>query len=443
MEVAPYVNDRLVEARQVVDAAVAGDEPVYGLNTGLGSKVGVKIPPEEIAAHQRRIIEGRATAVGPKLAGGTGRSMLLSRLVTAAVGASGMSPSLFDHLLELFNERADPGVPRWGSIGSSDLAQNAVWALPIIDAPDAPTLCPKDGLALISHNALTVAVSAQALDNARRALNAVKRAALLSFTGYHANPAIFDAAIHDLRPAPGQSQAAAWFREHLRGTVYKPTRVQDALSFRTLAPLLGAAEDALSRAIAVWEDEANGSPDSPAVIGGELVSTPNFQTPALALAINHVSVALAQVATSSNERFARLLVSELSGLPKDLSPVGGAAAGFVPGQKAAASLLAQVRTAAMPVHDTPPIAHSVEDVAPMTPHSAYGLEQVAECLALLAGIEGRAGLQAHHLRCVDDVGSGLYAILEPASVLFSGLVDDRPLGPEFEAMANFLMEMDD
>ncbi|MEM7439462.1 MAG: aromatic amino acid lyase [Pseudomonadota bacterium] len=436
----PTVADRLVSARKVVDAAAASETPVYGLNTGLGSNLGVPIASSEIAAHQRRIVEGRATAVGPPLPPGTGRMMLLARLISAAKGASGISPGLFAHLLALFNDGFDPPVPEFGSIGSSDLTQNAVWALPILDAPGAPALAPKDGLILISHSALTVTLAARALSQARTSFRALRHAALVSFTGYHGNPQIFGTAINDLRPAPGQAETAAWFRDHLAGTVYQPMRIQDALSYRTLAPCFGAAEAALTQAIAVWELEANGSSDSPAVIGETLVSTPNFQSPALAQALQAATLAMAQLACGSAERLARLMTAELSGLPKDLSTVGGASAGFVPAQKTAAALLAQAIATTTPRFEGAPIAHGVEDAAPMTPQAAEDLRRCGDCLLLIAGLEARAAVQAHQLRQVEVAGPELQSVLLPLLREFKVVTKDRPLGAEFERMALLLAD---
>lgn len=442
IETPDNLHDRLRADRTVVDAAVRDGKPVYGLTTALGAKLGTPIPAHEIAAQQRRIIEGRACAVGPALPAGTGRAMLLARLISAAGGGAGMSAPLFDHLLDCFGRGVDPTVPRWGSIGAGDLTQNAHWALALIDADGAPDLQPKDGMALVNHSALTVAIAARALGDARQALACVKRAALVSFTGYAANPAIFASDTNALRPAPGQAATAAWFRAQLGTTTYAPTRVQDALSFRTLAPVIGAAEAALEQAVTVWEDEANGLPDSPAVVDGNLTSTANFHTPALALALATLTRALGPVAVGSAQRFARLLTPALSGLPRDLvpdtSPTGAAAAGFVPLQKTAAALVSDVQAAGVARADPAPVSEGVEDMAPLTPALALDLTGACLPLTLLAGIEARAGVQAHHLRPVTEAGDGLRAVLDPLLARFALRTADTPLGPEVEAAAEVL-----
>lgn len=432
------LRERLQSDRVVVDAAVAGEAPVYGLNTALGAKLGTRIPPGDIPAFQRRMIAARACAVGPARPAGTGHAMLLARLVSASAGGSGISPALYDHLVACFARGVDPQVPRWGSIGASDLTQNACWALRVLDAEGAPALQPKDGMALINHAALTVAACAQALGAAQRALGMVKHAALVSFTGYHANPAIFSEAVNGLRPAPGQAETAGWFRAELGGTDYPPTRVQDALSFRTLAPVIGAAEAAVARAVAVWEDEANGLPDSPAVVDGSLVSTPNFHAPALALAVAETTRSLGPVAVGAAQRFARLLNPILSGLPRDLAPDGGTAAGFVPLQKTAAALVSEVQAAAVVRAEAAPVSEGVEDMAPMTPLAADDLLRACAPLELLAGIEARAAVQAHHLRPLPTAGAGVQTVLGPLQARFGPRDGDTPLGPEVETAAEVL-----
>ena len=442
--------------RAVVDAAAAGAAPVYGLNTGLGANLGHRIAPEDIPRFQRQLIEGRAVATGPALPPETGRGVLLARLVS--IRGSGMSLSMVDHLLAVYAAGLSPRVPRFGSIGASDLTQNAVWALALLGSGTVwrdgaeveagralaeagitlPALQPKDAMALINHGGLTTALSARALHAGGVALAMLRAAALLSYAGYDANRDIFAPAVNALRPAPMQAETAAWFAERLKGA-QSPRRVQEALSFRTIAPVLGAALDAQGRAVAVWADEANGLSDSPAVLGDEAMrSTPNFHGPALALALESVALANAMCANGAVQRAQRLMNPDLSGLPRYLTPEGGASAGMVPAQKTAAALLAEVRRHAGPVTlDAAPVSETVEDMAPMTPQAALKLSGQAEALKLLAGYEALVAAQAIDLRggalppAVAALHSALRAEIPP-------LTADRPLGPAIETAARVL-----
>src|SRR5438552_2643205 len=76
---APEVAGRLDLARGAVADAVARGEPVYGLTTGLGANVGLRLEAGEIAAFQERILVGRAVAVGPTMPAEIVRAALLIR----------------------------------------------------------------------------------------------------------------------------------------------------------------------------------------------------------------------------------------------------------------------------------------------------------------------------------------------------------------------------
>ncbi|MGB3247122.1 MAG: aromatic amino acid ammonia-lyase [Sulfitobacter sp.] len=446
LEMPQDVYNRLRAARTVVEAAAAGEAPVYGLNTGLGANLGHRIAAEDIPAFQRKLIEGRAVAVGPLLDPEVGRALMLARIVGAAQGHSGMSVSMFDHLCALWRAGIVPGIPQYGSIGASDLTQNACWAMVVLGGGqcwdgeewrrtsdvfvaqgiDVPELEIKDGMALINHSGASVALAGIALEEARAGLAMMQHAAVLSCQGYAANRQIFQYDINALRAAPGQEEMAAWFLNQLSGS--RPARkVQDALSFRTLAPVLGAAAEALGRAISIWQDELNGASDSPAVIGDQaMCSTSNFHTPALALALEQVSLALAMAASGAVMRVQRMMDPDLSGLARYLSPVGGASAGFVPLQKTAAALLGDIRRHAMPVVlDPPPVSDGVEDMAPMTPLAAQKLSDQMVPFHLLCGIEAIVAAQACDLRGCPP--SALHGALR-REVPFMN--EDRPLGDD-------------
>lgn len=463
LEVSPEVRNRLMLDRAVVDAAAAGDSPVYGLNTGLGANLGHRIAPDEIARFQRQLLEGRAVAVGPPLPESTGRALVLARLVSSARGGSGLSLALFDHLCSVYANGLSPVVPRFGSIGASDLTQNAVWALALLGAgriwregviEDAgpalalagigpPELRPKDAMALINHGGLSTALAAQALQASGSALSLLRSAALLACAGYDANRSVLAPEVNALRAAPMQAECAAWFAARLTGA-QSPRRVQEALSFRTLAPVLGAALDAQARAVAVWEDEANGLSDSPAVLGDEAMrSTPNFHAPALALSLEGVALANAMVANGSVQRCQRMMNAELSGLPRYLTPEGGASAGMVPAQKTAAALLSEIRRQALPITlDAAPVSETVEDMAPMTPQAALKLADQAAALRLLAGYEALVAAQSIDLRGI-DVPPEVARLHGAIRFEIPPLGADRPLGEAIENAARVLAAVAD
>jgi histidine ammonia-lyase len=104
------------------------------------------------------------------------------------------------------------------------------------------------------------------------------------------------------RPAPGQQWSAAGLRSLLAGaeltTPGVARRVQDPLSFRCASQLHGSLHSALELLEAALIPELDGAADNPLVVvdDDELISTGNFHSPALSLALDTTAIALAQVA---------------------------------------------------------------------------------------------------------------------------------------------------
>ena len=445
-ELADGVAARISSDAEAVKRHAFGDQAIYGLNTGLGGNLGHRLKPEEISAHQMRILAGRAVAVGKNLPEWAGRGIGISRLISAVRGGSGMSQELFTHLVKACASVNVPKIPRHGSIGASDLAQNAVWALEIlgqgqvsIDDP-VPELGPRDAMALINHGGLTITASAIALIAIRDVFEVAKQALLLSYMGYGAHQGVLSEELDDMRIAPQQSQIAGWLRDRL-GDAGAPRRPQEALSFRTAHLILATAQDAISRAIDVATSELNGSPDSPVVLeDGSMMSTANFAAPALAHALESVALALVPVAVASGERAKRMMTPELSGLPKYLSPAGGASAGFVPLQKTMAALVGEVRTLATPLSIVAsPVSDGVEDVAPMTLQSALKLHDLVEPLKLLMACESLVACQAIDLRGTDP-GPHVGAVHKAIRAHVPMLEGDRPIGADIDLASHALLD---
>ncbi len=463
LKVSASVQQLLEQAHQHVRLLANSDKAIYGLNTGLGANLGYRVKPEDIADFQYQIIAGRTVACGEHLPELIGRGILLSRIISAAKGHSGLSPTSFSHLCKVYSAGLSPAIPGFGSIGVSDLTQNAHAAAALfgeglvfqnglqLDAAQAleqaeispVKLQPKDGLALINHSGLTVSLAAQALFRTSRAINAMKHAIVLSYAGYEANQEVLSEKANQLRESPGQLSAASWFRDALSDTVYTPRQIQEALSFRTIAPVVGACEHALQHAVAVWEAELNGAPDSPAILDdGSMLSTSNFHTPAIALALQNLSTSLVILANGSAQRMQRLMNPELSELPRYLSPLQNASAGFVPSQKTALALLADIAQGAMPVMLTPlPVSDNVEDVATMTPQTAQKLNAQMNAFELLAGLESLVACQAIDLRKKVQLGEIPKRAYESIRSVTPMLEGDRALGTDINKAAAALLSV--
>jgi histidine ammonia-lyase len=218
----------------------------------------------------------------------------------------------------------------------------------------------------------------------------------------------------------------------------KPRRVQDPLSFRCLAPVNGAAFEALARASTSIGADLGGAGDSPAVLidDGELMSTVNFDTTATALAFEGLGLALSHAAAITVFRIAKLMSPGFSGLPRFLTPMGGARTGFATVQKTASSLEAEIRHLAHPLGAlTAPVADGVEDYAPMTPRVIEKTHDIVRRLARLAAIEFVIAAQAIDLRGEVMLGRGTAKAHAEVRRHVARLGEDRPTGPDFERLA--------
>ena len=468
IDVSPDVIARLERSRAVVDRAATGDTPVYGLNSALGANTGAPLAAYEQQRYQMHAVRARAVGIGPALADDHVRAALAARAAGMAQGGSGISVAVFRALLAALNQRFCPHVPSFGSIGVADLPQMSHIALALMGEGEARmngarvpatqalaaagltpvVLAAKDGLALISSNAVTVGHACLVLSDLSRTLALHDGVIALSCEGFRANVSPFDPRAQVARPAPGQAEAAARIRKALAGSgLLQPDaarRVQDPLSFRCVAQVHGAAHDVLVRAIDHVEIELNAAADSPLVDadGDRLLSTGNFHVPGLALAHETMGLAVAQVATLAVERCMRMLSPATAGLPLQLTRHGPQQSGFATAQKPLTALANDIRHLANPAClDFLPVSESVEDHATMAPRSVAKLDEMRERLVHLIAIEAVIAAQAVDLRPPDvrsTLGAGARRMYDGVRARSAFLDHDRSLAPDFEQVAAWL-----
>jgi histidine ammonia-lyase len=415
----------IAESQDIVARHVESEGAVYGLNTGLGGNLDHRVPRLEIEAFQVQILRGRMIGVGAPLQRRLCRAALLCRIIELSSGRTGVSEQAIDVLIAMFNRGVTPVVPRYGSISASDIGLVAHLAAPAVGLGEAwfkgkrmagaaalaaagiepARLQAKDGLGLVSHGAVTSASAALALTAIGDLLVEQAAVAALAFEGYRGNPSIFDPRLHAVRPAAGQVAAAQRMRRMLRGSyLYEagaPAKIQDALCFREIAPVMGTAMAAHAAAVAELEIELNGVTCSPLVLleTEQVLSSPNFHPSSLALALDALTIALTHAASASALRICKLMTHGFSGLPRYLSPAGGGSAGYVSLQKTAGALYAEIRLrATATLLDALAVSDMVEDMAPNAFLASRKLEEQLAPLRYLSAIEAAVGAQAVDLR---------------------------------------------
>jgi histidine ammonia-lyase len=300
------------------------------------------------------------------------------------------------------------------------------------------SLASKDGLSLINASAVSTGSGALALIDALSAFAQQQQAGALTMEGIGANRTILDPRLHLARPAACQQLAAKGLRELLaRNDEPAPTTLQDPLSIRCMPSIHGALIQAIDHARLAVEIELNAAADNPLVLGedGLVLSTGNFHTASLALAFETLGLAIAQAAAACAARFIQLAGSGRNGLPKYLSPVGGASAGFVPLQKTVAAILIAIRHKANPVMlDFLAVSEGVEDHATQTP---LAVSKCADMIALwrrLIALELMAAAQAVDLRDGLTLAPATGVIHAAVRTHVARLNEDRPLGIDAEAL---------
>jgi histidine ammonia-lyase len=464
------VLPRLVSERAVVDNVVDRQVPTYGLTTGLGARSSYALPRAELDAFSVRTVRGRANAVGDPLPVPVVRAALLARVNGLAGGGSGVRPEILRLLVALLNARVHPVIPEVGSIGASDLCQLAHVGLVVIgegsaecggEVLDGATalrraglspaeLGPKDGHVLCSASPLAAGVGALALHETAALLSLAQAVTALTYEGFRANTSPLDARVLALRPAPGQSRAAGELLALLDGgdlgDPRAARRVQDPVSLRCAAQVHGAGYAALDFADAALALELNGCGDNPVVLGGtgEIVSSGNFHTPALALAFDTLALALTQTAAVSAERMRRLLDPGVSGLPANLSPYGPERSGFAPLVKTAQALVAEIRRLSTPVCIDPRQgADAVEDDSTNASLGARRLTTMLTRLRQLLAVEAVVAAQAVDLAAPAALGRGPEFLHRAIREVVPTLTDDRPHGVDVETVSRDILGSDD
>ena len=462
VQIAPDARARIEAAAGVVRRAAANGRPIYGVTTGLGSRVVDRVDAGDAAAFSLRTVRGRATSVGEPLPVEMTRAAMAVRLNGLCAGGAGCGPAVADGLLALLNAGIHPRIPRSGSVGASDLCMLAHVGLTLIGEGEAMvdggwedaaralaraglaplTLGPKDGLAICSSSAVSAGVAALALHDARDCLGAAQVAAALSMEGFRANLSPLDPRVAAARPAPGQDRAAQGLRALLAGgSLTEPgaaRRLQDALSIRCASQIHGALHSALDLLGAALAPELGGAGDNPLVLAGddEILSTGNFHVPALALALDATAIALAQVAAAITERQARLKTERLSGLPAGLAAGGPTRSGMAPLTKTAQALAIEIRHRAAPLAiDATVGADGVEDDSTGAVQAALRVCDQLERMRLLVAVELVVAAQAVELAAPRRLGRGTEAALRCVRESVAPLYDDRPLGPDVERLA--------
>ena len=440
---APAARIRVAASRAVVDAKAAGQEAVYGVNTGFGNFAETRIEQADLAALQLNLLRSHAAGVDEPLPVRAVRASMALRANVLAKGYSGIRVETLETLLALLNRRVHPRVPSRGSVGASgDLAPLAHLALVLVGEGETWD----HGGRVAGVDALAAAGLAPVILGAERLSRAADIAAAMSIDGLKGSMHPFDARIHEARPFAGQGLAAANLLHLMDGSAINAShincgRVQDAYSMRCTPQVHGAAREALTWVRHIVDTEMNAATDNPMVFAatGEMVSGGNFHGAPLALAADLLVMAVAQLATISERRSERLVNPALSGLPAFLTRHGGLQSGFMIAQVTAAALTSEIKTLAHPASvDTIPTSANKEDHVSMSMHAALKAERALQLVTTVIGIEILCACQALDLHAPLRSSEPLMRAHAAVRSQVPTLTDDRSPAPDIDAITQLI-----
>ncbi|MBX2797649.1 MAG: aromatic amino acid lyase [Myxococcales bacterium] len=448
----------------------------HGADDVLRSKwawlVGGRVPTDAPGA-VRAFLEGHCAGVGAPLSREEVRALLVVRANALAAGWSGVRPVVVERLLAFLERGWTPVVPSLGSVGAAGciaLAHTARVVLGLggtfladgdpqprdaavaLEALGPLLLTEKEALSLINGSSLATAQASLAVVRARRVLEAGEVACALSMEVVRADLQALDPRSAAASRHPGIASAAGRLRSLVAGSeLVTDKRAPDSFSVRCAPVVLGAVRDALDHVRMVVTRELNGASDNPLVVAGEVTLEGGyFHGAPVAMVMDHLKVAMAQLAGISERRIFRLTYGELSGLPSFLVPGSGVNSGLMLAQYTAASLTSEARQLAMPGSvDTVPTVQHQEDHVPMGPSAARGALEVIERVADVVAIELLCGAQGLDFRMSGEMVDADGQVREGTPVQpgqatreahrlvrerVPRLTDDRPLHPDLVVM---------
>ncbi|WP_342212884.1 HAL/PAL/TAL family ammonia-lyase [Rhizobium sp. CFBP 8762] len=459
LELSPAARKRVERASQIVSAIVERGVRAYGVNTGVGALSDTVVDRASQSRLSRNIIRSHACGVGPALAAPSVRAIMAAQTNNFAHGYSGVRIDIVDHLATLLAMDCLPMMPSKGSAGY--LTHNAHTALVLIgegraqvggqevtgaQALAAAGLSPlvlqaKEGLSLVNGTACATGLACVALKQAEHLLDWADASAALTLEALRCQITAIQDEVLALRPSAGIAFVGGRLRAVLYGSglIAKASgiRTQDALSLRAIPHAHGAARDVFAETCRVVNQELASVTDNPAVSGTPdapvVSSQAHAVAPALAMAMDSLAIAMAQIAAMSERRIDRLVNPLVSGLPPFLATDPGANSGFMIAQYTAAALSAENRRLAAPASLDGGLTSGLqEDFLAHPTASANKLLSLIDNARQIFAIELCGAAQAQDFLADEDRAVGTNALYTQVRGITKSYEDDRPLGPELE-----------
>jgi histidine ammonia-lyase len=425
LELSDEAKINIQKCRDFLDKKMAThSEPIYGINTGFGSLCNVKISNENLSKLQENLVKSHACGTGEEVPNEIVKLMLLLKIQSLNYGHSGIQLQTVDRLIAFYNNDILPVIYTQGSLGASgDLAPLAHLSLPLLGEGEVyfegkkvhssvimerfkwePILLQsKEGLALLNGTQFMSAYGAHILMKANKFSYLADLIGTISLEGFDGRIEPFNELIHFIRPHKGQITTASRVKEFLEGSEIieqEKVHVQDPYSFRCIPQVHGASKDAFDYVKKVFKTEINSVTDNPNIFieSDQIISGGNFHGQPLALALDFIAIALAELGSIS-ERRTYQLISGLRNLPAFLVDNPGLNSGFMIPQYTAASIASQNKQLATPSSvDSIVSSNGQEDHVSMGANGATKALRVMDNLERILAIELMNASQAIEFR---------------------------------------------
>ena len=458
----------IVKCRTYLDNKMANStKPVYGINTGFGSLCDVKINTEDLSQLQKNLVMSHACGTGDQVPQEIVRLMLLLKIQSLAYGHSGVQLKTVERLIEFYNLEIYPIIYTKGSLGASgDLAPLAHLCLPLIGMGEVALkgeiisgekllkkfnweeiqLQSKEGLALLNGTQFMSAYGVWSCLQAKQLAENADSITAIAIDAFNCRLDPFHNLIHELRPHAGQLATAQNILNKLVGSEIasqEKVQVQDPYSFRCVPQVHGASKDAIDYVCQVITTEINSVTDNPNVFPDEdlIISGGNFHGQPLAIALDFMAIALAELGNIS-ERRTYQLISGSRGLPAFLVENPGLNSGFMIPQYTAASIVSENKQLCTPASvDSIVSSNGQEDHVSMGANAATKLHRVILNLQRILAIELLNAVQAIEFRRPLKSSTAVEKIVSDYRKVVSRNTVDRVLANDIQQSVIFLQQL--
>lgn len=459
-------RQRIIRCRSYLDEKMERNaQPIYGITTGFGSLCNISVGKEDLATLQKNLVMSHACGTGERVPREIVRLMLFLKAQSLSYGHSGVQLETVERLIDLYNLDLLPVVYQQGSLGASgDLAPLAHLSLPLIglgeiekaDGEVVPAaevlkeqgwqpiaLKSKEGLALLNGTQFMSSFGVWSWLKAEDLSRQADRIAALSLDAFDGRIEPFCDEVHLVRGHKGQLETARTMRHLLEGSelIGRPKKhVQDPYSFRCIPQVHGASKDTIAYVGSVLETEINSVTDNPTIFHEEdlVVSAGNFHGQPIALVMDYLAIAVAELGNISERRTYKL-ISGVRDLPPFLVAKPGLNSGFMIPQYTAASIVSQTKGLCMPASvDSIPSSQGQEDHVSMGSNAATKLYRVVMNVERVLAIELMNAAQAIEFRRPLRSSAHNEALLADYRKVVPFIENDEVMYPHIASSIKFL-----